>query len=489
MPRRRILVAVVLALVGSTLPSVAGARIRHGSESAQGTLEWDDCGGAAQCADLDVPLDDTMRDGPTISLALVRYRALDPAHRIGSIVINNGGPGQSAVDFVNATAESLPKAIQDRFDIVGFDPRGVGGSDQIDCTSDLDPYYDAEWAPDTASERSDLYARARKLVAQCEATSGDVLPYLSTDRVARDLDRIRAALDDDKLTYLGYSYGTLIGEWYAEQYPERVRALVLDGVLDPSLDSRELQVQQASAFERSLDAALRFCSRSKSCDFHRDGRSKEAYDRLRARIGKRPLAAGDDSEADLNGTRFDLAVVELLYFGKSGWTDLFAALDRADEGDPSDLLFYADLYTGREAENSYDNSQEAFISISCADGPPTGSERQFRSVEDAAAKVAPRLGRAIVNGTLPCAFWPFEPPSPRALPANGAPPILLLATANDPATPLAWAREVHRQMQSSVLVRVHGSRHTSFGEGNRCVDSLVVRYITRRHAPDDGTRC
>ena len=485
---RRTLFLVAVALIGSVVP-VAAHDVPRGGERAGTTLEWSECHGDAQCAELEVPLDDTVTGGPTITLALVRYRALDPSRRIGSLVINNGGPGASPVEYVLAAAGSLPHEIQDRFDIVGFDPRGVGDSTTVDCTENLDPYLEVEWAPDDEQERAELLAAVEELVSDCVDTSGALLPYLGTDRVARDLDRVRAALGDDELTYLGYSYGSLIGSWYAEQFPDRVRALVLDGPIDPTLDARSLQVQQSVGFERSLRLFLESCARRRSCAFHRGGRSERAYDRLRERIGERPLPADDEPGRTLNGTRFDLAVSQLLYDGQDAWSELADSLDQAAKGDGSDLLFYADLFTGREGDRSYSDAQEAFIAISCADGPPIDDVDAMRAIEDAAAARAPRLGRTIVNGSLACAFWPFDAPEPRALPAQGAPPILVLATRDDPATPFAWARGLVREMKSAVLVSVGGARHTAFGNGSDCVDEIVVRYIVRRTVPDDGARC
>ena len=488
MPRRCLLLAAAALVLCTSLPAASvGAPVPRGVEDAS-SLEWRDCHGDAQCAELEVPLDDTVPNGPTITLALVRYRALDPSRRIGSLVINNGGPGASAVEYVVGAASSLPSRIRDRFDIVGFDPRGVGASDAIDCTEDLDPYFDAEWSPDDEAERAELAAATQELVQACVETSGDVLRYLGTDRVARDLDLIRAALGDDKLTYLGYSYGTLIGQWYAEQFPDRVRALVFDGVVDPALESADFEVQQASGFDHALELFFENCARDEDCAFHSGGRPGRAYDRLRARVGDRDLPVEDEPDRALNGTRFDLAIAQLLYEGRSAWGELARALASARDGDGSDLLSYADFYTGREGDAAYLDTQEAFIAISCADGPPVGDATDFQAIEEAAADAAPRLGRTIVNGSLPCAFWPFEPSQVPSLRARGAPPLLLVSTEDDPATPLSWARSVEKQIRSAVLVRVRGESHTSF-PGSSCVDAIVVRYLIRRDVPDRGTRC
>jgi len=485
------LLLVVVACCLTVLPRAGATTGADAQRSrASSALAWEPCDRDAECALLPVPLDDTVADGPMIDIALVRFPARDQERRIASLLVNPGGPGASGVDWVLGAATSMPDEVQDRFDIVGFDPRGVARSAGVDCTDDLDPYFEAEWAPDDRGERSELLEEVRRLVSTCERSEGDVLPYLQTARVARDMERIRVALGDEALTFLGYSYGSYLGASYAEQFPDRVRALVLDGPIDPSLDAIEFQVEQAVGFERNLDAFLADCAQRRGCQFHRGGRTAPAYDRLRARIGSRPLAVDDGGERrTLNGTRFDLAVTQLLYEGRAFWTDLARALAATDEGDGSDLLFYADFYTGRDGEGEYENGQESFIAIGCADGPPVGGVSGMRAIEDAAAEAAPRLGRSIVNGSLPCAVWPVAAEPPRALRAAGAPPILVIGATDDPATPFEWGKALAAQLRSGVLLTVDSARHTSFDAGTRCVDRLVIQYLVQLDAPRAGTRC
>ncbi len=483
---RRLLAAWVAALVviGGFVPAAAASTP---PDEIQGPrLEWTDCGDA-ECAVLPVPLDDRLVGGPTIDLALIRYRARDREHRIGSLLVNPGGPGASGVDYVSAAASSLPPEILDRFDIVGFDPRGVGQSNGVDCTDDLDPLYDAEFAPDDDAERAELEAAVQALVTQCAQRDGAILPYLTTERAARDLDRIREALGDDQLTYLGYSYGTYLGAWYAEQFPDRVRALVLDGAVDPALDATAVQIEQSKGFERALRLFLRDCAGDERCPFHNDGAPGKAYDRLRARIGETPLAGADGRE--LNGTLFDIGVTQALYAGRSSWSSLANVLAAAADGDPAGLIELADLYTGRNDDGSYGDMTEAFFAIGCADGPAVGGLEGLRAIEYRVQRAAPRLGRSIVNNSMACAFWPVAPAAPAPLPASGAAPILVLGTRDDPATPLAWAQGLARELDSGVLMTVGGERHTAFGGGNACIDGAVVRYLVDGTVPKPGTRC
>lgn len=489
-PRRLVVAAltatVAIALVGAPNVHATGGDRRATAGSA--TLEWRPCrGGVAECARLPVPLDDTDPASPMIEIGLLRVRARDPERRIGSLLVNPGGPGAPGMDFALDLAPSLPPEIQDRFDIVGFDPRGTGETIPVTCTDRLDPLYALDWDPETPEERAALEEANRELVASCIASDGEHLPYLSSDRTARDMDRIREALGDERLTYLGFSYGSYLGALYAAQFPDRVRALVLDGIVDPSLDAMEVQVQQSDGFERSLELFLADCARTDDCAFA-DGKDPgEVYDRLKEQIDAAPLPTDDGRE--LNETLFDIGVSQLLYGGSFEWDTLDAALADAVEGDGTALLRYADLYTGRRPDGTYDNLQAAFTAIGCADGPPVGGIEGLRAIEAEAAAAAPRLGPSIVNNSMACAFWPVAAPEPHPVRAPGAPPILVLGTRNDPATPVAWARSLVDQLDAASLVTVGGSRHTAFAGGNECVDRIVVRYLLRGVTPPNGKRC
>src|SRR5450759_5527392 len=225
--------------------------------------------------------------------------------------------------------------------------------------------------------------------------------------------RIRAALGDPRLTYLGYSYGTYLGSLYADRYPTHVRAMVLDGAVDPALDAAAQQIQQAQGFEHSLDLFLQSCASDTTCSFHRGGNTAAAYDALRARVGATPVPAGGAEKGrSLNGTEFDIGVTQFLYSGQPAWPQLAQALDAADTGDSGALLTQSDMYTGRHGDGTYDQSQDAFLAIGCLDGPDVGGLAGLRTIEEQAAQVAPRVGRSVVNNSLACALWPV-PPRPR----------------------------------------------------------------------------
>ena len=487
MPRPRVRAVLALTAVLLALPTAAGAATRPG---ASPSLHWTSCAHGLQCAHLRVPLDESTPAGPTISLALVRLPASGPGPRIGSLLVNPGGPGASGVQFVEQSATTLPAAIRARFDIVGWDPRGVGGSAPVECTSNLDAYYDLDFSPRTAAARQALDAGVQSLVNQCAARDGAELPYLSSERTAGDMDRIRAALGDAKLTYVGFSYGTYLGSLYADRYPAHVRAMVLDGAVDPALSAAAQQIQQAQGFEQDLDMFLQSCSTDPTCAFRNGGDAGAAYDRLRAQLGGSPIPApGAGRGRTLDATEFDIGVTQFLYAGRSAWPALAQAVEAAAHGDGSAMLQSSDEYTGRSPNGTYDQSLEAFLAIGCLDGPDVGGLAGLRVIEDQAAAVAPRLGRSVVNNSLACAVWPVPvqgAPVPHAL---GAPPIVVIGNTSDPATPYAWAQGLSHELSSAALLTVNSDQHTAYASGNRCVDATVNRYLLTRVPPTPGAHC
>ena len=454
-----------------------------------------------ECARLKVPLDDTVTGGPTISLAIARVRARDPQHRIGSLLMNPGGPGAPGIQFLRDFAPTLPGTIRDRFDLVSFDPRGTGASAPVECTPNLDSLYNLEFAPRDDAARQALVAGVRAFIAQCQAKAGAELPYVSTERAARDMDRIRAALGDQRLTYLGYSYGTYLGSLYADRYPTHVRAMVLDGAVDPALDAAAQQIQQAQGFEHGLDLFLQSCATDTTCSFHRGGNTAAAYDALRARVGATPVpATGAGKGRTLNGTEFDIGVTQFLYRGQQAWQDLGQALDAADTGDGGALLTQSDVYTGRHADGTYDQSQDAFLAIGCLDGPDVGGLAGLRAIEEQAAQVAPRrrtLGRQQQPGVRPVAGPGADPavaprrrcPTHRRRRQHRRPRDA--AGLGDRALPRAAVRgAAHRPQRAAHRVRVgqHGaSTPRSTGTSSTFALPRRGRAADRRaRAPESG---
>jgi pimeloyl-ACP methyl ester carboxylesterase len=485
---------------GATAPATPAAPASPGPTSlppatpvpapTQGPIAWNDCGGGFQCGIVDVPQDYADPNGPIVRLSLIRLPAADPARRIGSLVVNPGGPGASGDEFVRAAAEALfPESIRDRFDIVGFDPRGVGSSTPIRCVDNLDHFIPRDERADTPAELADLVAGDRAFAAGCGARNPGILAHLSTEEVARDLDQIRMALGEAKLTYLGFSYGTLIGEMYASLFPGHVRALALDGVMDPSLDEETLRLDQARAFEGALDRFLAACAADATCAFHSGGHPGPAFDALMARIDLHPVPTLRLAGREPAGpTQAWDAVLQALY-SQATWPVLAEALADAARGDGSLLLLLGDPYRGRQPDGSYSNMQDAYEGVTCLDWPAPRDLAAYAALAARFTRAAPRFGRILAYNDLPCAFWPVPPVrTPAPVSAPTAPPILLVGSTGDPATPYAWAVSVSHQLTSSVLVTRVGEGHTGY-RASSCVGEAVDAYLLALTVPAPGLTC
>lgn len=453
---------------------------------ASSSLKWRDCADG-ECATLRVPLDPAAPTGKKIDLALARVQAGKPDERIGSLVINPGGPGAPGTDFVSQVADGLPAAITDRFDIVGWDPRGTGASAPVDCGDKLDYLFDVDTAPDDAAEQAALAAASKRFADACRQRSGELLRHVSSLDTVRDLDRIRQVLGDDKLTYAGFSYGTYLGALYAQNYPKKVRALVLDGAVDPAVPLDEVSVQQAKGFEDSFDAFLKDCARRVSCEFHNDGNPRAAFDALRARVERSPIEG--DHGRKLGATQLDIAVAAPLYSGADAYRTLAAALSDAEDGDPTKTLDLFDEYVRRSPDGTYAPEWPAFLAISCADGPDL-DPAAFEALQASAARAAPYFGASNLGLGLSCSYWPYPPvnATATAISAVGAPPIVVVGTTGDPATPIAWANGLARELDAR-LITVEGTTHTSSLDGNPCLDAALTRYFVRLLLAPAGLHC
>ncbi len=497
-------VAVVLVVVAgcggpaptpTPQPSAVAA-----SPSASGTtprpsgtpLTWTDCGAPLQCATLSVPLD-YGGGGPAVAhISLIRLPATDRARRIGSLVTNPGGPGGSGVDFVRQDATSIfPAAIRERFDIVGFDPRGVGLSTPVRCEADLETYLAADPDPVTTAQWAALEAVDRAFATACGANAGPLLGDVSTVSAARDLDFVRAALGDATLTYVGYSYGTFLGATYAGLFPDHIRALVLDAAVDPALDLVGRLRGQAASFEGALDRFLASCAANPSCDFYESGASGRAFDRLIAGLDRQPLPAPlvGGGRAATAGEAWS-AILGALYSPGFGWPYLAQALGLAARGDGSLLLETADALNGRKPDGEYSNEVEANSAIDCADEPAPTDPAAYMTLAQQLVKTAPRVGRVLAATGLTCAFWPVHPAAaPAPITAAGAPPIVVIGGTGDPATPYAWSVALAKELSSGILLTRTGEGHGSYGFGTPCIDAPVDAYLLDLAAPAKGTVC
>ncbi len=449
--------------------------------AAPGALSWTGCGGGFSCATLQVPLGSGTAG--TTPLALTRHLA--SGARVGSLLVNPGGPGASAVDSLQRSITGLPAVLAERFDLVAFDPRGVGHSSPVRCgsTADLDRYWALDPSPDTPAELAAYQQGTAGLVAGCAQGAGDLLAHLSTADAAADMERVRVALGDEPLNYLGYSYGTALGVAYLEAHPTSVRTMVLDGALDPTLTWDALLTEQSRSFDAALAALLADCEKTR-CAFRRavTGDLGAAFDELAARVERTPLPAAGGRT--VGPGELTLGVGEGLYDRGSGWPAVQAALATAQHGDGRALLALSDGYLGRTQEG-YDPLTEANIAVNCVDRPWPRSPQAYVDLAARLTQTAPRFGPANVFEALPCATWPALPTStPHPVRAPGAPPVVVVGTTGDPATPYAWAVGLASQLPQGVLLTHVGEGHTAFRAGAAdCLVDPVDAYLVDGRAP------
>ncbi|OLT26056.1 peptidase [Nocardiopsis sp. CNR-923] len=469
-------------------------------------LDWEACESGlegAECAVFEVPLDYGEPDGARIEIAVKRLPAKGD-DVIGSLVLNPGGPGGSGFDYVDQTAYAVSDDVRERFDVVGFDPRGVGRSTPLTCmdATELDEFLgmdvdsedgDANLAEITDEGVAEMSESGRAFVEACEAHSPELMLHMGTADVAKDMDVLRALLGDERLTYLGASYGTHIGAQYADQFPDRVRALVLDGAVDPSMDQLELSVDQATGFEIALTAFVEDCLTLTDCPLGGSGDGVDdgiaALNAFLEDAGEDPLANSAD-DREVNRTRAGLGVLAALYTD-AWWPRVREALtDAMDDGDGTGLILLGDDLYSRSDTAVYENSTAALIAVNCSDLPSPRDVEAYAEAAVEAAEESPNFGPGLAWGALPCAYWPQEAVAPGgALDAAGADPIMVVGTTRDSATPYAWAVALAEQLDSGFLVTRDGDGHTGYRMGDACVDTMVDEYLIDLAVPVDGMAC
>ncbi len=451
-------------------------------------VDWSKCG-SDECANVWVPLDYSDPDGQAITLSAKRDPADDQSKRRGSLLINPGGPGGSGVDFVDYIP--LDSSITDVYDVVGFDPRGVARSTPVDCLSDeqLDGYIASDPTPDDEQEVQQLEDLWSQFTAGCEQHSGDLLAHLSTVEVARDMDVLSAVVGDDKLDYLGASYGTYIGATYAGLFPDKVDRMVLDGAVDPQASPKTSEINQAAGFETALTAYLEDCVRGGDCPLGDDADgARERLIALFKELDSQPLPTSSGREL-AEGLAF-LGVILPLY-NKDNWSYLTSGLQEALSGSGDTLLLLADSYSGRQPDGSYsDNSLEVQPAVSCLDHPEHESVDQIEAEGQQFVRRSPVFGPAAMWWPYACSNWPESSTEEQPdFSAAGAPPIVVVGTTRDPATPYQQAVDLARELDSGVLLTRDGDGHTSLGAGNDCIDSAISTYLVKGKPPKDGTTC
>ncbi len=492
--------AISIVTACSTAPGVSsveanetGSTPSGSGPTGAGALDWGECatgspapGVDLECATLDVPRDYDAPDGDTIEIAVARVATAEPGERIGSLVFNPGGPGGSGIDFLTAAALLVPDDIAEHFDLVSFDPRGVGASTAVDCDIRIDDNVTLlDEGDDTGWQ--ELVEEAESLPDECGAAAMDLAPLVGTNNAARDLDRLREALGDEQLSYVGFSYGTRLGATYAELFPDRVRALVLDGGVKPTGDSAELDAEQGAGFDLALENFAEACDVDDDCVLAELGPVLDTYESLVAGIAEAGSFETNDPDRVLTPGELQLGVIAALY-SKDAWPFLAQAMyDAATEQDGSLLQVLGDGLVGRQPDGTYTNQQEANVFVNCADDPNRPDEPTQRELADAAAADSVHFDD-FLRASTGCIGTP-DPVDPLIVgPADGAAPILVIGNTGDPATPYDWSVALADSLSSAVLFTVEAEGHTAFLT-IECVNPIVSAYLIDLQVPDEGASC
>ena len=429
---------------------------------------------------LEVPLDYDDPTGATVSLYVVRHLAVDPAARIGTLLVNPGGPGYGGSVLAFSAEGIYGQDLLDQFDIVGWDPRGTGLSEPaIDCIDDYDRFFGLDSSPDTPQERQALIDAGTEFGESCQRNNAELLAFIGTESSARDMDSIRRALGEEKISYFGFSYGSELGATWATLFPDTVRAAVLDGAVDPTVGYLQQNIQQAAGFEATFATFLAQCSAAPMCAFYNGGNAEGAYDQLAEEIDAAPISVDPARTAVTQGV-LTTAVADAMY-DQGYWPQLEQALADLQAGDGQGILdLYDDYYGYYGAE--WDDSLEAYFAIGCLDDPGSTGPDDLYSHEAEFAAAAPRLGRGWMAELTFCSVWPVPPAPTLAITGEGAGPIMVVGTTGDPATPLQSTRNMATALEDGHLVIVTADQHTGYGV-NGCVNSTVDAYLVDPTAP------
>ncbi|MEU9253957.1 alpha/beta hydrolase [Streptomyces sp. NPDC048270] len=512
MPRNVWRVTAATALAAALLASAGCSDDGEGKKGqADGAkeakpLKWGECpapsplegGGQAppkdwQCATLDVPLDYAKPEGETLPIALIRAKARDQKNRLGSLVFNFGGPGGSGITTLPGAAKEY-EALRARYDLVSFDPRGVGRSAPVRCEDDkqLDTYYAQDSTPDTPQEEQGFVDNIRTYREACEQNSDKLLPHVGTSNAARDLDRIRQALGDEKLNYFGISYGTELGGVYAHLFPKNVGRAVFDAVVDPTKTSEEGALGQAKGFQLALGNFAQDCvDRGDECKLQ-GSTAKEIEAniiKLQKDLAAKPIAGiGDRQLTEGQATN---GIAQALY-SKELWPLLEQGLDEADGGQGQLLLALSDALNGRDQEGRYSNIGAANTAINCADAKDRYTLAQTKAKLPAFRAASPVFGDFLGWAMMGCTDWPvagaWETPD---VSAPGSAPILVIGNTGDPATPYEGARRMVERLGPGVGVELtyKGEGHGAYNSGDTCVQDAVNAYLIEGKKPAAGTVC
>jgi pimeloyl-ACP methyl ester carboxylesterase len=488
-----IVAAMTAVIATASCTQFVGGHGERAHPALGAPIQWRPCGSGGQCGELAVPIDYNNPTRGVATIAVIRFPATGA--KIGSLLFNPGGPGGSGVQFTAGLVKDLPDELRERFDIVGFDPRGVGMSrPAVRCNSDAENDKDradpqVDYSPAGVAHIEQIN---KDFVARCVNNMGkDFLANVGTASAVKDMDAIRAALGDDKLNYVGFSYGTELGTQYVEAFPQRVRALVLDGAVDPTVTPMDGLIRQATAFQKAFNDYATDCAKSGDCPLGTD--PAKAVDVFHSLVN--PLVDKPAHTKDSRGLGYQDALTGMTssLYSPSFWDKVTSGLTALRDGAPADdLLELADQYWGRDSDGRYDNSSDAFNAITCVDNPFLTDSPPWVASDKKRREISPWDSYGTFTGYAPrgpCAFWPV-PATGRPHPASapGIPQILVISTTGDPATPYKDGVNLAQQLNARLLT-VEGTQHTASFSGDSCVDDIVVKYLVDLTLPPPGARC
>jgi pimeloyl-ACP methyl ester carboxylesterase len=457
-------------------------------------LSWTDCGSSAKCADLTVPVDYAKPDGPTTQIKVLKVPARKESSRIGSLVVNPGGPGGSGVEYARYADFIVGAPVRRAYDIVGFDPRGVASSSPIDCIPDakLDDWLAQDPTPDTPAEVATFGANAAAFGEACKANAQPLVEHVSTVEAAKDIDVLRAALGSAKLDYLGKSYGTFLGATYAGLFPTHVGRMVLDGAMAPDLTQEEMLLGQAKGFETATRAWSQSCI-DDGCPL--GGSVDEVMTGLSALLRKldaTPARVEGDARVKQLTEGWAAYGVAAAMYDQGMWSTLTSALrPLVEKNDGTALMGLADTYSERNVDGTYSgNMMEVISAVSCLDSSDSPDLAVYEKRAKDFSAQAPVFGTFLAWSGVTCGKWPIPATGkPRPIAADGAPPIVVIGTTRDPATPYEWAQRLAAQLSSGVMVTFDGDGHTAYTRSNSCIDNAIDTFYLKDTAPQDGLRC
>jgi pimeloyl-ACP methyl ester carboxylesterase len=478
--------ATVLALIALSFTAYTQSKPEYPKTLSgyyEQEINWKNCRQDFKCATLAVPIDYKNLSTGTFEIALLKYEART-SKKLGSLIVNPGGPGGSGVDYAYAAEYIFSPAILDRYDIVGFDPRGVSRSAPIRCLTDkeLDANNNSDSKPDNEKEFKQILIDTKKYVEICKDKNKYLTSY-GTANVARDMDILREALGDRQLNYMGKSYGTYLGTLYAQFFPDKVGRVVLDGAVDPTISNFEQSLTQAVGFDQAFTSFAKDCSTKANCPLPAgEGAAIAEMQNLFEIAAKNPLPT-KSSKRSLSETMMVLGTASAMYESETGWPKLRKAIRQAQKGNGDEFLKLADEYTGRQSDGSYPNNEfDSGAVIDCLDVDELRAVTQIRKDAGIFADQAPLFGPYLAYGGLTCKYFGQSREESIAS-ITTTNPIVVIGTTGDPATPYEWAQGLNKLLTNSALVSLTGEGHTGQGQGNACIDDQIDDFYLTGKLP------